>query len=312
MSEGQAILVTGAARGIGRATARLAAARGWSVGVNYLRDERAAHALVEEIARGGGKAVALRGDVADEDDVSAMFDGAVRALGPLRGVVANAGIVAPAARLVDMSVERMRRMFEVNILGVYLTAREAARRLATSLGGAGGSLVLVSSTAARIGSPNLYVDYAGSKAAVDALAIGLSKELAADGVRVNSVRPGLIDTEIHAKTRRTRARFPHRRDDADGAAGHARRGRRGDRLDAQRRRLLRHRRDPRRGGGAVADRIEPFARRRTTGPVPHQAVDLLEACASEVSRPSMARFWRAASGGRRPLTAAKLRKKRLP
>jgi len=200
MSEGQAILVTGAARGIGRATARLAAARGWRVGVNYLRDERAAHALVEEIARGGGKAVALRGDVADEDDVSAMFDGAVRALGPFRGVVANAGIVAPAARLIDMSVERMRRMFEVNILGVYLTAREAARRLATSLGGAGGSLVLVSSTAARIGAPNLYVDYAGSKAAVDALAIGLAKELAADGVRVNSVRPGLIDTEIHAKT----------------------------------------------------------------------------------------------------------------
>ena len=121
------------------------------------------------------------------------------ALGPLRGVVANAGIVAPAARLVEMSVERMRRMFEVNILGVYLTAREAARRLATSLGGGGGSLVLISSTAARIGAPNLYVDYAGSKAAVDALAIGLSKELAADGVRVNSVRPGLIDTEIHAK-----------------------------------------------------------------------------------------------------------------
>ena len=199
MSEGQAILVTGAGRGIGRATALLAAARGWSVGVNYLHDERAAHALVEEIARGGGKAVALRGDVADEEDVAATFDGAARALGPIRGVVANAGIVAPAARLVDMSVERMRRIFEVNILGVYLTAREAARRMATSRGGGGGSLILVSSTAARIGSPNLYVDYAGSKAAVDTLALGLSKELAADGVRVNSVRPGLIDTEIHAK-----------------------------------------------------------------------------------------------------------------
>jgi NAD(P)-dependent dehydrogenase (short-subunit alcohol dehydrogenase family) len=199
MGEGQAILVTGAARGIGRAIAGLAATRGWPVGVNYLRDERAAHSVVEEIARGGGKAVALRGDVANEEDVKAMFDGAARALGPICGVVANAGIVAPAARLADMSLERMRRVFEVNILGVYLTAREAARRMSTSLGGKGGAIVLVSSTAARIGSPNVYVDYAGSKAAVDALALGLSKELAADGVRVNSVRPGLIDTEIHAK-----------------------------------------------------------------------------------------------------------------
>ena len=199
MNGGQAILVTGAARGIGRATARLAAVRGWSVGVNYLSDERAAHELVAEIARGGGKAVALRADVTNEGDVAAMFDGATRALGPLTGVVANAGIVAPAARLVDMSVERMRRMFEVNILGVYLTAREAARRMSKSLGGAGGSLALVSSTAARIGAPGVYVDYAGSKAAVDALALGLSKELAGEGVRVNSVRPGMIDTEIHAK-----------------------------------------------------------------------------------------------------------------
>jgi NAD(P)-dependent dehydrogenase (short-subunit alcohol dehydrogenase family) len=199
MSEGHAILVTGAGRGIGRAIARLAAARGWSVGVNYRLDERAAHGVVEEIARAGGKAVALRGDVANEDDVKAMFDGAEGALGPITGVVANAGIVAPAARLADMSVERMRRMFEVNILGVYLTAREAARRMSISLGGAGGAIVLISSAAARIGSPNLYVDYAGSKAAVDTLALGLSKELAADGVRVNSVRPGLIDTEIHAK-----------------------------------------------------------------------------------------------------------------
>ena len=118
MNGGQAILVTGAARGIGRATARLAAVRGWSVGVNYLSDERAAHELVAEIARGGGKAVALRADVTNEGDVAALFDGATRALGPLTGVVANAGIIAPAARLVDISVERMRRMFEVNILGV--------------------------------------------------------------------------------------------------------------------------------------------------------------------------------------------------
>jgi NAD(P)-dependent dehydrogenase (short-subunit alcohol dehydrogenase family) len=198
VSGGQAILITGAARGIGRATARLAAARGWSVGVNYLSDEGAAHELVAEIARGGGKAVALRGDVANEQDVAALFEGAARALGPLTGVVANAGVIAPASRLVDMSVERMRRLFKVNILGVFLTAREAARHMSKSLGGAGGSLTLVSSTAARLGAPGVYIDYAASKGAVDALALGLSKELAIEGVRVNAVRPGMIDTEIHA------------------------------------------------------------------------------------------------------------------
>jgi NAD(P)-dependent dehydrogenase (short-subunit alcohol dehydrogenase family) len=198
VSGGNAILITGAARGIGRATARLAARRGWSVGVNYLREERAAHELVDEIARGGGKAVALRGDVANEQDVAALFEGAAHALGPLTGVVANAGVVAPASRLVDMSAERMRRMFEVNIFGVFLTAREAARRMSKSLGGAGGSLALVSSTAARLGAPGVYVDYAASKGALDTLALGLSKELASEGVRVNSVRPGMIDTELHA------------------------------------------------------------------------------------------------------------------
>ncbi len=198
MTENNAILITGASRGIGRAAALLACARGGSVGVTFLRDEDSAHEVVEAIARAGGKAVALRGDVADEDDVVAMFEGATRALGPLRGVVVNAGMVAPTARLVDMSAERMRRVFEVNILGAYLTAREAARRMSRSLGGAGGSMVLISSAAARLGSPGLYVDYAGSKGAIDTLTLGLAKELAPEGVRVNAIRPGLIDTEIHA------------------------------------------------------------------------------------------------------------------
>ena len=145
----------------------------------------------------GGKAIAVRGDVSVEADVLSVFD-AAEALGQLEGVVVNAGIVAPSMPLADMGADRLRRMFDVNILGAYLCAREGARRLSTSRGGRGGSIVLLSSVAARLGSPFEYVDYAGSKAAVDTLAVGLAKELAPEGVRVNSVRPGLIDTEIHA------------------------------------------------------------------------------------------------------------------
>ncbi len=194
----KALLVTGGSRGIGRACALLAARDGWSVGVNYRADAHAAEAVVNAIAKEGGRAIALKGDVASEVDVVAVFDQATHALGPLSGVIANAGIVAPTARLVEMSVERMRRIFEVNVLGAYLTAREAARRMAELAGGAGGSIVLMSSAAARLGSPNLYVDYAGSKGAVDTLAIGLSRELGPESVRVNAIRPGLIETEIHA------------------------------------------------------------------------------------------------------------------
>lgn len=194
----QTVLITGASRGIGRAAAILAGRRGWSVGVNYVGDRAAADATVAAIAEAGGRAVALQGDVAVEADVIAVFDAADRALGRLSGVVVNAGIVAPAARLMDMDVERMRRVFEVNTLGAYICARESARRLARSRGGQGGSIVLVSSIAARLGSPFEFVDYAGSKAAVDALTIGLAKEMATEGVRVNAVRPGLTATDIHA------------------------------------------------------------------------------------------------------------------
>ena len=146
----------------------------------------------------GGRAVALRGDVTREDDVVGMFVSAENALGPITDVVVNAGVAAPASKLADMSLERMRNVFEVNTLGAYLTAREAARRMMKSRGGQGGSIVFVSSAAARLGSPNLYVDYAGSKGALDTLTRGLSIELGPEGVRVNCVRPGLIETEMHA------------------------------------------------------------------------------------------------------------------
>jgi NAD(P)-dependent dehydrogenase (short-subunit alcohol dehydrogenase family) len=192
------LLVTGASRGIGRACALLAAQNGWAVAVNYREDAKAADAVVEAIAKGGGRSVALKGDVAVEADMLVMFDAAIKALGPLTAVIANAGVVAPTAKLAEMSVERMRRVFEVNVLGAYLTARQATRRMSKSLGGAGGSIVMMSSAAARLGSPNLYVDYAGSKGAIDTLTLGLAKELGPEGVRVNAIRPGLIDTDIHA------------------------------------------------------------------------------------------------------------------
>jgi len=194
----KAVLITGASRGIGRACALIAAERGWAVGVNYHEDAQGAEEVVRTIAKSGARAVTLKGDVANEEDVIAIFEQATQALGLLTGVVANAGVLAPAARLADMSGERMRRVFEVNVLGAYLTAREAARRMSESSGGLGGAIVLMSSAAARLGSPNLYVDYAGSKGALDTLAIGLAKELGPEGVRVNALRPGLIDTEIHA------------------------------------------------------------------------------------------------------------------
>ncbi|WP_131194717.1 SDR family oxidoreductase [Lichenihabitans psoromatis] len=192
------ILVTGASRGIGRATSTLCGARGWSVGVNYKSQVEAADGVVADIVDRGGKAIALQADVSIEDDVIRLFDQLERAFGPLDGVVVNAGITAPSLPLVDMSGERLRRTFEVNTFGAYLCAREAARRLSTGRGGRGGSIVLVSSVAARLGSPNEFVDYAGAKAAIDTLTIGLSKELGREGVRVNAIRPGLIETDIHA------------------------------------------------------------------------------------------------------------------
>ncbi|MBL8709532.1 MAG: SDR family oxidoreductase [Rhodospirillaceae bacterium] len=195
--------MTGGSRGIGRAAAILCGRRGWSVGVNYAGNAEAADETVAAVKEAGGKAIAIRGDVAVEADVIAMFDATQDAFGPVTGVVNNAGIVAPGMPLAEMSAERLARLFAVNVLGAYLVAREAARRMSTDRSGPfgrnlGGSLVNLSSAAARLGSPNEYVDYAGSKGAIDTMTIGLSKELGPRGIRVNAIRPGLIDTEIHA------------------------------------------------------------------------------------------------------------------
>ncbi len=192
------VLITGASRGIGREAAILAGRRGWSVGVNFAGNADAAAKTVADVVAAGGRAIAIKGDVAIEADVIAMFDAVEKAFGKLDGFVNNAGIVAPGMKLAEMTAARMKRLFEVNVLGAYLCAREAARRMSTSRGGRGGAIVNISSAAARMGSPGEYVDYAGSKGAIDTLTIGLSKELAPEGIRVNAVRPGVIETEIHA------------------------------------------------------------------------------------------------------------------
>lgn len=192
------VLVTGASRGIGRAAAVLMGAQGWSVGVNYLANQASAESVVAEVEAAGGRATAIRGDVAEEADVLGMFQATEDAFGGLDGVVINAGIAADSMPLADMSAARMKRLFEVNIFGAFLCAREAARRMSTSRGGRGGSIVIVSSVSARLGSPFEFIDYAASKGAMDTLTIGLAKELGREGVRVNAVRPGLTETDIHA------------------------------------------------------------------------------------------------------------------
>ena len=192
------MIVTGGARGIGAATARLAGARGYAVCVNYLRNEQAAHRVIDEIRDAGGRAIAVQGDVAKEADVLRLFDETVRQFGGLTALVNNAGILERQTRLDDMDAGRFERVFATNITGSFLCAREAVRRMSTKHGGRGGGIVNVSSMAARLGAPGEYVDYAASKGAIDALTIGLAKEVAGDGIRVNAVRPGVIYTDIHA------------------------------------------------------------------------------------------------------------------
>ena len=198
MSAAKVMLVTGGGRGIGAATSRLAAQRGFAVAVNYVRDRESAESLAREIEKSGGKAIPVGGDVSVEADVLRIFDTLDRSLGRLTALVNNAGIVDRQARVEDITPARLQRMFAVNVFGPFLCAREAVKRMSTRRGGAGGAIVNVSSGAARIGSPGMYVDYAASKGAIDTFTVGLAKEVAADGIRVNAVRSGFALTGIHA------------------------------------------------------------------------------------------------------------------
>ncbi|MFM2035646.1 MAG: hypothetical protein RL459_911, partial [Pseudomonadota bacterium] len=192
------VLITGASRGIGAATALLAAQKGYAVAVNYTRNSLAADEVVRQIRSAGGTAITVQADVADESQVMAMFERVDAKLGGLNALVNNAGVVDVACRVEAMDLTRLKRMFDTNVLGAFVCTREAVRRMSTRHGGAGGSIVNVSSVAARLGGAGQYVDYAASKGAIDTLTIGLAKEVALEGIRVNAVRPGIIDTDIHA------------------------------------------------------------------------------------------------------------------
>jgi NAD(P)-dependent dehydrogenase (short-subunit alcohol dehydrogenase family) len=191
------LVVTGGGRGIGAASARLAAQRGYAVCVNYLRDESAAQNLKNEIERSGGKAIAVAADVSSEADVVRLFETTDRALGRVTALVNNAGIVDRGARVEQMTAERLTRMFAINVNGSFLCAREAIKRMSTRHGGPGGVIVNLSSIAAKLGGSGEYVDYAASKGAIDTFTVGLAREVGPEGIRVNGVRPGIIRTEIH-------------------------------------------------------------------------------------------------------------------
>lgn len=191
-------LITGASRGIGNATAQLLAQQGMRVVVNYLRDKQAAQAVVDTINIAGGTAMAWQADVSDERQVVDMFTAIDDAWGPVAVLVNNAGILSTQCRVEDLTAERINRVLTTNVTGYFLCCREAVKRMSHQHGGAGGAIVNVSSAASRLGAPGEYVDYAASKGAVDSLTIGLSLEVAAQGIRVNGVRPGFIYTEMHA------------------------------------------------------------------------------------------------------------------
>ena len=192
------LFITGASRGIGAATALRAAALGWDLALNYARDEAAAQLVAAQVRALGRRALVLRGDVGVEADVLAMFAAIDAEFGALHGLVNNAGVVDVASRVEAMSVARLTRMFNINVIGQVVCAREAVKRMSTKHGGAGGVIVNLSSAAARLGAPGQYVDYASAKGAIDTFTLGLAREVALEGIRVNAVRPGIIETEIHA------------------------------------------------------------------------------------------------------------------
>jgi NAD(P)-dependent dehydrogenase (short-subunit alcohol dehydrogenase family) len=221
------LVVTGGGRGIGAATARLAASRGYAVCVNYRSNRVAAESVVDDITTSGGRAIAVQADVADEADVVRLFTAVDDALGTLTALVNNAGVLEPQMRVESMNADRITRVLATNVTGTLLCAREAIRRMSTARGGRGGAIVNVSSMASRIGSPGEYVDYAASKGAVDTLTIGLAQEVAQEGIRVNAVRPGIIYTEIHAsggepgRVDRVKAFVPLRRGGQPDEVAHA-------------------------------------------------------------------------------------------
>ena len=198
MTHQKVVLITGGSRGIGAATALLAAQHGWAVAVNYVANSLAADEVVRQIRASGGTAMSVQADVAVEAQVLRLFEAVDAKLGRIDGLVNNAGVVDMPARVDEMTVARLERMWTTNITSSFVCAREAVKRMSTRYGGTGGSIVNLSSAAARLGSPGQYVDYAASKAAIDAFTLGLAKEVAAEGIRVNAVRPGIIDTDIHA------------------------------------------------------------------------------------------------------------------
>ena len=192
------LIVTGSSRGIGAATAQLAAQRGYAVCINYRQNQTAAHRVVEAIEQQGGRAIALAADISQEAEVVQLFATVDQQLGPVTALVNNAGILEQQRRVDEMDAARLNRIFAANVTGSFLCAREAVKRMSLNYGGRGGAIVNVSSIAACSGSPGEYVDYAASKGAIDAMTIGLSKEVAAEGIRINAVRPGFIYTDIHA------------------------------------------------------------------------------------------------------------------
>jgi len=192
------LIVTGGSRGIGAACAKLAGRRGWRVVINYRSERKAADRVAAAIRKAGSDAITVQGDMASETDVRALFAAADAAFGRVDGLVNNAGITGPLSRVDQISAKTLRRVFDVNVVGVFLCAREAIKRMSTRHKGRGGAIVNISSSAARLGGGGNWVHYAASKGAIDSMTIGLGRELAAEGIRVNAVRPGVIDTDIHA------------------------------------------------------------------------------------------------------------------